>query len=211
MPVVFVDIDTQRDFLEPTGALFVPGSEAILGRLRMLTESARRNGIPVLATACSHAPGDPEFQVFPPHCLAGSIGQSRIPQTAWPRESDIVIGPLDGFEPFEVLPPHLTLEKREYDVFSHPEADRVVAAYDRDKPQFVVYGVATDYCVKAAVHGLLDRGCEVAVVVDAIRAIDVEHEQDVLTEFTRRGAVLTLAEIVCGEGDRVSGSGPGPR
>ena len=45
-PQVFVDIDTQRDFLEPAGALFVPGSTAIVPRLARLTRFARDQGIP---------------------------------------------------------------------------------------------------------------------------------------------------------------------
>ena len=32
-PLVFVDVDTQRDFLDPAGALFIPGSEVILAKL----------------------------------------------------------------------------------------------------------------------------------------------------------------------------------
>jgi nicotinamidase/pyrazinamidase len=61
----------------------------------------------------------------------------------------------------------------------------------------VVYGVVTDYCVKAAVLGLLDRGHKVAVVVDAVRPIDPDAEAEVFAEFTRRGALLTLTEVVC--------------
>ena len=37
-PLVFVDIDTQRDFLEPSGTLFIPGSEPILAELGRLTD-----------------------------------------------------------------------------------------------------------------------------------------------------------------------------
>ncbi len=80
-----------------------------------------------------------------------------------------------------------------------------MALYDRDRPRFVVYGVATDYCVRAAVSGLLDRGCRVAVVVDAIRAIDPAAEAELLTDFARRGALLILTDAVVGDG----GSGPG--
>ena len=39
-PLVFVDIDTQRDFLEPSGGLFIPGSEPILAQLGRLTDFA---------------------------------------------------------------------------------------------------------------------------------------------------------------------------
>ena len=67
-PLVFVDVDTQRDFLDPDGALFIAGSGAIRPNLARLTRFARAQGIPILATACAHAEGDPEFAVFPPHC-----------------------------------------------------------------------------------------------------------------------------------------------
>ena len=193
-PLVFVDIDTQRDFLDPTGALPVPGSGAIRRNLARLTEFARSRGIPVIATACAHAPDDPEMATFGPHCLVGTVGQTRVSETAC--ETSQVLGVADRFEPNGRLPSHLTVEKRAYDVFSHPEAARLFAHYNEDRPTFVVYGVATDYCVRAAVLGLLERGCKTAVVVDAVRAIDVAGEPETLAEFTRRGATLTLAEVV---------------
>jgi nicotinamidase/pyrazinamidase len=194
---VFVDIDTQRDFLEPTGALFVAGSAAILPHLALLTACARARGIPVLATACAHTLDEPDPEPFPPHCLVGTRGQQRVEATSWPEGR--VIGP---DEPFDVagaddLPPHLTLQKRRYDLFSHPDAHRIVARYGRDRPTLVVYGVATDYCVRAAVLGLVARGHRVAVVVDAVRAVVAAQEPEILTEFAQGGAVLTLTEVIC--------------
>jgi nicotinamidase/pyrazinamidase len=100
---------------------------------------------------------------------------------------------------FGDLPHHLTIEKRMFDVFSHPDADRLISLYRRQHPTFIVYGVATDYCVKAAVCGLLNRGSAVAVVVDAVRAIDRAAEPALLTEFVQRGALLTLTAVVCEE------------
>jgi nicotinamidase/pyrazinamidase len=194
-PLVFVDVDTQRDFLEPGGALPVPGAAEILDNLARLTRFARDRGIPVLATACSHTPDDPELDHFPPHCMAGTPGQERVGATA--RPGGCLLGVAGKFEDDEDLPAHLTVEKREYDVFRHPEADRIAARYARDRPTFVVYGVATDYCVRAAALGLLERGHKVAVVVDAVRAIDRDREAEVFAELTRRGAVLTLTEVVC--------------
>ena len=73
-PLVFVDIDTQRDFLEPTGALYVPRFRRDLPNLRRLTQFAAHHRIPVFATACAHHPDDPELTIFPPHCMAGYDG-----------------------------------------------------------------------------------------------------------------------------------------
>jgi nicotinamidase/pyrazinamidase len=196
-PLVFVDVDTQRDFLEPGGRLSIPGVEAIVPNLARLTAFARAHGIPVLATACAHTLDEEDPEPFPPHCLVGTRGQERIEATAWPGGH--VLGPeepLQGDDP----PRHLTLEKRRYDLFTHPDADRVIALHARRSPTFVVYGVATDYCVRAAVLGLLDRGARVAVVTDAIRPVDPSAEPAILAEFTRRGALLTVTDAVVDAG-----------
>jgi nicotinamidase/pyrazinamidase len=161
-----------------------------------LTAFARAAGIPILATACSHAVDDPELHQFPPHCMAGTPGQERVAATAWPGGEVLTPDALH----FGDLPHHLTIEKRSFDFFSHPDADRLIGLYRRVHPTFVVYGVATDYCVKAAVFGLLNRGSEVAVVVDAVHAIDRRAEPDLLTQFAQRGALLTLTGVVCEDG-----------
>jgi nicotinamidase/pyrazinamidase len=194
-PSVFVDIDTQRDFLDPAGALYVPGAQQILANLARLTRFALSHHIPVIATACAHFPDDPELARFPPHCLAGSPGQERVAETACP-ESVV----LDGAHRLVgEIPPHLTLLKRELDVFSRPDAGDLVSRYNAGHPTFVVYGVATDYCVRAAVEGLLERRCRVTIMADAVRGIDPQAEVNTLTELARRGALLSLTEVICGD------------
>jgi nicotinamidase/pyrazinamidase len=192
-PLVLVDIDTQRDFLEESGALYVPGSRSILANLERLSRTAAARGIPVLATACCHSPGDPELRQFPPHCMAGTEGQRRVPATVWP--DSVVLEDGDRLE--GPLPRHLTLHKHEFDVFSRPDADDLIARYNVTNPTFVVYGVATDYCVRAAVEGLLARKCRVAIVVDAVRAIDAEAEAGLFADWGHRGASLVMTDIVC--------------
>ena len=192
-PLVFVDVDTQRDFLDPGGALFIAGSQAIRPNLARLTEFACLQAIPIIATACDHSPDDEEFQSFPPHCLSGTSGQSRIDETAG---DGLILAVGETYK--GQTPPRLTLSKSKYDVFDRPDAESVFKAYSqRGQAVFVVYGVATDYCVKKVVEGLLGRGHRVALVADAIRAVEPLNEPDVLTEFVRLGAVLTLTDAVC--------------
>lgn len=195
-PLVFVDIDTQRDFLDPAGALYVGGSEAIVPNLRRLSAFARAHAIPVLATADAHTLDEADPEPFPPHCLVGTPGQARVEATAHPASH--ILGVDASYEEPPRVHPHLTLHKQHYDFFSHPEADRLVAHYGRETPTFVVYGVATDYCVRAAVDGLLEREHRVALVVDAIRAVDPASEPALLTDWARRGVLLTRTDVVCG-------------
>ena len=196
---IFVDVDTQRDFLDPDGALYVPDSSAIRPNLAYLTQYAAARSIPVLATACAHVPDDPELEKFPPHCMIGTRGQTRIAETA--RLDSQILGPDDVFDA-QPMPPHLTIEKRAYDVFTHPSMNSIVESASRDSaPTFVVYGVATDYCVQCAASGLLARGCRVLLVVDALRAIDSDKEGGVLTDLVARGATLALTAAVCDDSD----------
>ena len=122
--------------------------------------------------------------------MAGTPGQGRIPATAHPGSVVLPVGDERGERP-----PHLTLEKNEYDVFSRSDSGEIIDCYNKEHPLFVVYGVATDYCVSKAVEGLLARQCRTAIVVDAIRAIDPAAETGILTDFARRGALLLVTQV----------------
>ncbi len=193
-PLVFVDVDTQHDFLHESGSLSIPGAGVILPNLERLTRFARERGIPVIATSCAHTLDEEDPEPFPPHCLVGTEGQRRIPATQWPE--GLTLSPGASIATLPELPPHLTLEKTRYDLFSRPDADLVVELYGRARPTFVVYGVATDYCVRAVVLGLLARGQKVVVVVDAVYAIDVENEADQFRDFVGAGAQLVATDVV---------------
>ncbi len=77
------------DFLGPTGKLYVPGARKIVPNLRDLTLWASRHEVLIVASMCAHREGDPEFQQYPPHCLAGTPGQEKIPETRLPKQAVI--------------------------------------------------------------------------------------------------------------------------
>ena len=59
MKTVFVDVDSQLDFLYPAGALYVPGAERIVPAIARLNQFAAGRGVPVISTTDAHAENDP--------------------------------------------------------------------------------------------------------------------------------------------------------
>lgn len=187
---VFVDIDTQFDFMSPQGSLYVPGAETLQPNLAQLIGFAREQRIPVVASADAHAPDDPEFGQFPPHCVRGTAGQVRVSATHLP-EAQIVPNAPVALEQSNAL----VLEKTVFDIFGNPNAEQVFQALAPE--MCYVFGVATDYCVRAAALGLRQRGYAVSVVRDAIKAVTPEGEVRSLAEMAQAGVrFVDTAEVL---------------
>ncbi|MCZ6677434.1 MAG: cysteine hydrolase [Candidatus Poribacteria bacterium] len=186
---VFVDIDTQIDFINSDGALSVPGAEQIRGNLRALTNHALENGIKIIASADAHPVDDKEFELFPPHCVQGTPGQKKIEETSVANTHVVKNAPAET--PSRDLlgkADQVLLEKQAFDVFTNPNAAELVKAAEAD--EHIVYGVATDYCVKAAVLGLLEQGHTVVVIEDAIAAVEAEAGKEALALMREKGAIF---------------------
>ena len=55
---VMIDVDTQIDFVEPDGALYVPRAETLKPSFARLLAAAKQHGLPVIASADAHGPDD---------------------------------------------------------------------------------------------------------------------------------------------------------
>ena len=75
---VFVDIDTQFDFMNPKGTLNVPDAEDIIDNIKKLFGYAKEHKIKILSSTDAHKIDDPEFKLFPPHCVKGTSGNQRL-------------------------------------------------------------------------------------------------------------------------------------
>jgi len=186
MSAVFFDIDSQLDFLYPAGALYVPGAERIVPAIADLNRYAAAHGIPVVSTTDPHTEDDPEFQVWPHHCVAGTWGQRKAEATLLDRRIVVPNRPCDlSIEGAR----QIVVEKQTVDVFAAPNLARVVDRLDADR--FVVYGVVTEICVQYAVRGLLKLGKPVAIVTDAIASLKQADSDRTLSECCTAGATLT--------------------
>ncbi len=185
MKKVFFNVDTQRDFMNKNGALYVPGAESIKRNLKELTQYAVKNKIPIMASMDTHI-GTEEFKKaeselkrwggpFPDHCMINTYGWSHILETMTDGDEGTVL-----------------LGKHTYDVFSNPRTKPAL----RDVDKAVVYGVATDYCIKAAVLGMLKMGIKVTVVEDAIKGVAKDTTEQALKEMKDKGAVFKKTKEV---------------
>ena len=187
--IIFFDIDSQLDFLYPSGALYVPGAERVAPAIARLNRYAAAHGIPVVSTVDAHAENDIEFRIWPAHCIAGTIGQHKAESTVLERRVVIPNRPcelaIDGAQ-------QIIVEKQHVDVFTAPNLTRVIERLDADR--FVVYGVVTEICVLFAARGLLKMGKPVTVATDAIETLKAEDSARALEEIRTSGG--TLSEVV---------------
>jgi nicotinamidase/pyrazinamidase len=189
---VFVDVDTQFDFLFPSGALYVPGAEGILPALERLQRYAAGHGISVVSTADAHAEDDPEFASWPPHCIAGTIGQHKPAATLLEKR---VVAPNRAGSLAIQGARQIVVEKQTIDVFAARQIRPVLESLNPER--FVVYGVVTEICVASAVRGLLALRKPVAVVEDAVRGLTPVDAARALADIRSLGATLTTVSDVC--------------
>lgn len=199
--MIFFDIDTQVDFLEPDGALYVPEGVTLHGAIGRLLGAARTHRVTTISSRCAHEPGDPEFTQFPPHCLEGTRGAQRIFEElpGLPRH-EIPVDATPAGEPVErshIEPGHhYVVRKKAFDLFSNRWLDGMRQQGAFRGETCVVFGVATDYCVRACVLGLVSAGAKVRVVQDAIGGVAEESTAQTLAEWERAGVSWTTTEEV---------------
>jgi nicotinamidase/pyrazinamidase len=188
MKTVFLDIDSQLDFLYPSGALYVPGAERIAATIARLNRYAATHDIPVISTTDAHAENDPEFVAWPPHCVAGTTGQHKAEGTLLARR---VVVPNRSCDLAIESAQQIVIEKQTVDVFQAPNLQRVIENLDVEK--FVVYGVVTEICVLWAVRGLLRLGKRATVVSDAVASLTPAGSDAAINEMRDGGVTFCQA------------------
>jgi nicotinamidase/pyrazinamidase len=207
--LIFWDVDTLYDFMRSDGKLYVPGSEEIIPALEALTDFAHAHRIPVVASADNHDSSDAEISdtpdwstTFPPHCMRGTPGQLKIAETA--LQDPLVIEPEledPGALSHRILAHRgdFLLHKRTVDVFTNANVQTLLRTLEPEA--IVIYGVATDFCDRYTVEGLLRHSprSELFLVTDAIRAIYPEKADPLLQSWRERGVQeVTSAGILSG-------------
>ena len=194
-------VDVQADFTEfKSGALAVPGADAqYIDAVEKKTRDFMEQGLQVYFTKDWHPadhssfytnnPGTKPFQeieikdgrtqvMWPPHCVQNTPG------------AEILIN-INGSVK--------TVEKG-----TDPKFDSYSGFFDdggnktgldrllqRDEIQkVIVYGLATDYCVKATVLHAIEQGYHVELLSDLCRGLSRETSDSAIREMASKGATI---------------------
>lgn len=181
-----VVVDVQNDFADRAGSLYVRGAEQILPIVNLELSRAAAAGAMIVYTQDWHPAATPHFGTWPPHCIRGTWGARLHPALDRIRAATVILkgtGGEDGYSGFSSRDP---VSGR----VSKTALEDVLRRHGVGK--LVIAGLATDYCVRHTALEALAIGFEVAVLDDAVRAVDRTPGDGAraIDELARRGAQI---------------------
>ncbi len=158
-------IDMLRDFLEKDGALFC-GQKArkIIPFVISQVENFRQREEPIIFICDSHAADDPEFSLFPPHCIQGTKGAEIIPELPV-RKGDIIV------------------RKKRYSAFFGTRLEAIIRK--KQVEEVYVTGVCTSICVMDTVGDLRNRDYPVYVFAQGVADFDPQAHRFALKRMEK--------------------------
>ena len=192
---ILVDINTQKDFFIADSHACIKNHKKVLANVRRMIAWARHNNVRVIST-CEVYPntnGGSEIG----YCIDGTDGQKKIRYTLLNERASF---PADGNTdlPVDILRRYrqIILYKRCIDPFEEPRIERLLSEVCADN--FVLIGTSAEGAVKATALGLLHRGKNVTVVVDAVGSLDKKEAKLAFRKMRAKGAKLIETKKLAG-------------
>jgi len=159
-------IDMLRGFLEEGHPLYCGAkARSIIPNIQKLLEQESRQGTEVFYICDHHGPDDPEFKLFPPHCIEGTLEAELIPELSQYQGE--------------------TIHKRHFSAFYDTPLEEKLKELNAET--LAICGVCTDICVLHTVADARNRGYEVEIPVNCVASFDdkahtfaLEHMEKVL-------------------------------
>ena len=162
-------VDMQNDFVRKGGSLLVPAAMETVENIRNLLEKARKAGVKTIYTQDTQIENDPEFDIWPRHCVKGTSGWEIIDELK-PQSRDLIC------------------QKNRYDGFYGTWLDHFLGRIWKIE-HLVIVGTVSNICVlhTAASAGL--RWYHVVIPADGISA---------LTEFDQALTLHQVSSLYTG-------------
>jgi len=147
-------VDMLKDFVDQDGKLYCgEAAQAIVPFVKEKIHEFHAAGEPVIFLMDHHAQDDPEFKMFPPHCVAGTPGAQVI-------------------EALPVAPGDYRVPKTRYSGFFRTNLDEIL---QKEAPTTVhLVGVCTSICVIYTCSDLRNRDIDVVVYREGVADFDPE-------------------------------------
>lgn len=151
MPDVTIVVDVENGFCK-MGNLASPRCAAAIPEIKRVIEERLEAGDQLFFTADTHDPDDREFEIFPVHCVRGSVEAEIVPELQ-PLVKNAVL-----------------IRKRRYSAFF--ETDLEARLKSANPSQVHLVGVCTDICVLHTAADLRNRDYRVVVPSRAVATFD---------------------------------------
>jgi ureidoacrylate peracid hydrolase len=169
-------VDMLNDFLEPSGAMPLPGGDSLYEPIRRLLAAARAHRSSIIWVCDTHPAHDLEFEKRSVHCLTGTWG-AQIAESLEPRDDEYRV------------------YKRRYSGFYETDLD--LRLRELGIAHVIMTGVVTNICVRSTAHDAFFRGYDVIVVEDCVAATGPREQESSLYDIeTHFGTVSTLDEVL---------------
>jgi len=174
---VLLIVDFQNDFIN--GSLAVAGAEDLVPAINRYMRIFRK----VVVSRDHHKPEHPSFVdqggPWPAHCVGGTFGME-------------IHSGIEYIEGIQVASVDKGWDEEAYSPFDGTNLSKMLR--DMGAKRLFVCGLATDYCVKAAVLDAIEefKG-EVYLLTDAIAAVNINPDDGdkAIEEVVKAGAELT--------------------
>lgn len=190
-------VDIQGDFTTfKDGSLAAEGTdEAYINRVQQETEKLKKKGYPVFASQDWHPADHMSFHtnhegkeafetmeindrrqiLWPPHCVQGTENAEILLDEGL-FEAIVQKGKDSRFDSYSAF---------KDDGGAKTELDEILKAYDIEN--LIIFGIATDYCVKATSIDLIQAGYKVTVIQDLCRGVTPDTTAKALEEMKEKG------------------------
>lgn len=192
---VFVDVCTQRDYLDAAGARPTENAAELSQRVKQLMALARWAKVPLISCVEGRRPSDVAGHKIR-DCVIGTEGQRKPCFTVMPSHTCVDTDncpciDLDLLRQFQ----QAIFVKTHADPFANPKLDRLLT--EMSAKRFVLFGVGIESTVRTLALGLLMRHRKVTIVSDACGYWDVEAADMVARQLAAKHCtMLTTSEFI---------------
>jgi nicotinamidase/pyrazinamidase len=198
--VAVIVVDVQGDFTTAKkGSLAVPGTDdAFIAKVQKATEALKKKGLPVFATQDWHPKDHISFHtnhegkkpfdtiqvsgktqvLWPPHCVQGTENANVL------LDKNLFVAVVQKGK------------DKKFDSYSGFQDDGGAKTELNDLlkksniKEVIVYGIATDYCVKATAIDAADAGYKVTVIEGLCKGVAPETTTKALEEMKAKGITV---------------------